>query len=379
MPLPAWGVYPIWVCINKSKHEALSPPPAYPYQPSVDHVEFTTVHGWFMPSQKFSKTVKFDGVPVALEGHDSGLGIPHWASAHPANIMLPLTLLGASHKWPFTAGRRCIDGHAPATFFPGWSPYLYCVSRKKEAAPAAKPDADAGPPTAGAEFKEGVAGNVKSFKENIPGFGHLCIAPVGTTVVLELSLGDLLLGVWRTFVEIGLSTAFSAAFKCLNLDSVWGKADEALEPLQKELAEQLTDKEVSKAVASYYRRKLRDKFVQDAVKGVANDRQLTLPYKLATFDLDTGELKGYSWSHETGWAKHPSMHGKGLKERALITWANPRAEDGQTSTPEPTDDPLVSEDTDDHVCESAEDGYPGLHDSSNDSLDPFLANLPHAG
>ena len=404
-----WPVYPHWVCINESDHEALSPAPAYPLQPKAKHLEVTTACGLYLPSQKFSKTVKFDGWPLALDGHDAGMLILHVTLApFVDNIMLPLTLLGTSTKWPFAAYRRKVEGTTPSAFFPVAVPYTFCHSRAKASGPK-KPDAPeapaapAPPPSSSGATQAATpsgGGNLQMLKEGVPGLGIFSVsALVGRTVEFPFSITDWLLGAARMLMDIALNVAFSQAFKAVKIDL---KASDKLKPLQNEALGYLgtaaannkalrdhLERQATDCFEAYARRKILQKMIQDPIKSYVGTGTVKLPYGLAKLDPNTGDVKLFGWSTNTGWAMAGEF--KGIKGTPVFTWCDPAKEEEPPGTCDGVAEPqmesvdesdLVSEEETIGECEDEDEPEEPLGPYEPEPEDPWadywLDEVPHA-
>ncbi|HLT35234.1 MAG TPA: hypothetical protein VK034_03090, partial [Enhygromyxa sp.] len=123
------AVYEFWLRINKSKHEALFTTGVYAEE--WDYVEFSTVRGPIPMYQSFTKNVIGDSNAMALQGHDFGPLAPHFCNP-PDNVLLPITWVSSSCKWPVTASSRKHDDKSLCAFSPFVAPFLHCHGRKVE-------------------------------------------------------------------------------------------------------------------------------------------------------------------------------------------------------------------------------------------------------
>ena len=129
--LPVFLVYPSSACVSNSTHEAALPGPVYPYLANHDSTELHPVKWVPGPWVKQTKKVFADSGPFMLDGHDTGMMIPHLSPVMD-NMMLPLTMLGSSCKWPFKSMKLKSEKKGHVGFFPGIAPYLHCDSPKKQ-------------------------------------------------------------------------------------------------------------------------------------------------------------------------------------------------------------------------------------------------------
>ncbi len=334
--VPANGVQPWQIRINPiTKHDAVLPP-ATAVVKDHPHVEFSTVHGLIPSFQKFSKKVRFDGQLLALEGHDFGPMAPHLC-APPSNPLLPTTLVGSKCKWPFTAGRRSIEGKSPCAFLLLFVPYIYCSKPKKkkkkekqdkgaegdkpkaEPKPKAKPKPKPGKGgvfdeaedvlesnfrAAGAALSEvggalasgakGAAiGAIAAFPGKLPNAG-LIVLPMGPqTVTMNIGLWDYLLGVAGLLAD--------AAF-----DALWSQFMSARYD-GKALSGNAATRRGS-AIARATKEKIFHRSAKQLVKGIYKSAEVKGPLKFCKFDLKTGEIKVFKLDPlDTGWKLSDSV------------------------------------------------------------------------
>ena len=126
-------VYPVYTLHVRipgpSVHNYYPPPPPVPGavfpapDPSCVNAEGAHTLRWVRPG-KFTSNVEFDGLPVALEGHDTGAMIAH--AAIPLNAGMAITALGSKYKLSFCASTVQANGAPLATFFPVLAPPQFC-------------------------------------------------------------------------------------------------------------------------------------------------------------------------------------------------------------------------------------------------------------
>lgn len=240
--LPVFPIYANSLCVTKSVHAGALPGPAYPY---FENHRSTEVHPvCWMPGPWVVKTAKVigDSQPMVLEGHDTGMMIPH-LSPIMDNILLPMTLLSSSCTFPFILSAKRCEGKAVAGFFPAYAPFVYCDSEAQKKSDKKDKDGDApdAPKPAqplSSDYAQSVAAKnnkvlkaglasprrkgaierkvqdeLNAFGEktkvqlNISGRGRICI-PAKATILMKLSLVDLLHG-WTQFLA---SRTFDALF-----------------------------------------------------------------------------------------------------------------------------------------------------------------------
>jgi hypothetical protein len=278
------GVYETWLRINLSTHEALFPTGVYDAE--YDHGEFSPIRGPIPMYQQFTKTVLGDWNAMALQGHDYGPLAAHFCVPGD-NVLLPITWISSSCKWPVTAPRRLHNGKSLCVFSPFIAPYLHCHGRpatEEEPAPA---------PTASREAKLGakVRSGMGKVAQNVPGVGIVMLPTGGKTIWIRLRALDLLL-------------AAGAVLWDAALDAVWGRVQNG-KPSPSRHVSPFRKGDVITAAAVL--RHARDKLVGDAAKDVAKNiinsvgsGQVAAPFKLAQFDFRTGKLTLWTWE-SGGW------------------------------------------------------------------------------
>lgn len=94
-------------------YSQVPPPPPKPPAP-VPHADIPVPTLWppgfGMGQNQFTATVKHKGLPIASEGHDCGVLIPHIPMAPPLNVLLALIIPFSSRKMMFSASTVPADG-----------------------------------------------------------------------------------------------------------------------------------------------------------------------------------------------------------------------------------------------------------------------------
>lgn len=251
--LPVFPVYTTSLCITKSVHAGALPGPAYPYFENHRSTEIHTV-SW-IPGPWVVKTTKVvgDAQVMVLDGHDTGMMIPH-LSPIMDNVLLPMTLLSSSCKFPFILSAKSGEGKGFAGFFPAYAPFVYCDSEtqkkkngkkkdkesdKKDDKPPEQPQSSdyaqsvaakknkvltqglASPRRKGVierqvQGKLNALAERSNFEMNIGGRGRICIPPKAT-IMMKLSLLDVLHGWMQFFAAKAFDALFGALLKKLNL------------------------------------------------------------------------------------------------------------------------------------------------------------------
>lgn len=329
--LPVFPVYPHSLCISKSTHAGCLPGPAYPYFDNNSSTEVHTVKWIPGPWVKQTGSVLGDSNVMMLSGHDTGMMIPH-LSPIMDNLMLPLTLVGSSCSWPFSSFKVNSKGAGLVGFFPAYAPYIYC-----DAPAADKPSSDAlkakKPPSApgglgdkviqakgkfaaGAKAKAAklpgraklkALGEKTGFSMSVSGRGRIYI-PTCKTVMMRMSLAEILLGWAKVLVAKAFDALVGAALKHLKLGH-------SLRParLDSDAARRLAMREFSagqaRVLSKAAQRELLETFAvnlawkcgyEGVVKSVILDGKLKLPYGLFSMSLSSskgtflwwGELEG---------------------------------------------------------------------------------------
>ncbi len=243
-------VFPVYnssFCFSKSVHPAALPGPAYPY---VDHhtsVEFHAVSWISGPWSSLSSTVYGDFHRLTLAGHDVGMMIPH-VSTLMDNILLPLTLLTSSCKWPFVShSKKAVpesgkEAKGLVAFMYGVVPFVHCdepPDKQKPTNQDAKPDAKPAKPAVEKVDSDDLQGRrlgqkpgeavdaakevnkLASFAEAIginKGRGIVYI-PSEKTVIMSLSYGDFVLAVFDLWISKSFAALAGAMLKPLKLVS----------------------------------------------------------------------------------------------------------------------------------------------------------------
>ena len=130
--LPVFPVYPFSLCVSESTHEGALPGPAYPYFKNNRSTEVHTVMWIPGPWVKKTGSVLGDANVLMLEGHDTGMMIPHISPLmdnllpHPPFVDDPQQLPEVASGWIDSgtvskpaAGLRFQSGASPGMRFDG--------------------------------------------------------------------------------------------------------------------------------------------------------------------------------------------------------------------------------------------------------------------
>lgn len=337
--ISAIPVYARWLRVDLSNHEALFQESGH--HDTWDHVEVSFVLGLIPMYQKFTGNVYGDCNEMALRGHDVGPMVPH-VSLPPTNLLMGLHLLSSSCKWPITAKRRLHRGESLCAYAWALAPYLYCSEKKKkkdEKQPQeGKPGAEGGSKSPGS--KPETSGDGLLWTVATSGYGICMIPTGGKTVWMRLSLMDLILG----WLDVVIMKAMSKVF-----DNVWTGATRLVKPATKAMGRKVVADDAGRYIVEQLLKKAR----KDAVKGIVFKRELSAPFKLASFSDATGELE--VWTYAFGdWHAEP----KGpLRPVELLP------EDTPSKDPEPEPQEWLG---------------PYHPDRDRTLLDEFLEGAPHA-
>jgi hypothetical protein len=309
-------VYDISLVVSKSTHQALLGPT--PPTPVANHesIEIHPVELVPGPWVVKTKTVRADGFAFVLDGHDTGMLIPHIPNVAAVDYMLPLTMLSSSCTWPFVTGSRSADGKCAVGFFPGFAPFIYCdspqpggtSSKALEGKNAARTGSNSKRPQAPA--KPRLESSAKGDKvpsptlaalsdiidvvTKIDGRGLIYIPPA-KTVLMRVSFAD--------FLEGWMRIAVAQAVKGL-VDKFFAPVHEGNPVLfSRRVAERVAWKEIKDhAVHSLASTAL----VDGAVKSIVMDAKIKAPFGVYTFSfaegkgtyLYYGEFDGKPWTFE---------------------------------------------------------------------------------
>lgn len=338
MLLPMIPVYPWSICITKSTHEGMLPGPTYPYFANHQSTEVHTVQWVPGPWAKFSRSVWSDAHANALDGHDTGMLIPH-LSPIMDNLLLPLTLLGSSCKWPFASFKTSADAKGVIGFFPLYAPYLHCDSPKQDAdssddmqdgmrsqgkvqAPGGKQRQVMGKARAGKldKRRKRVANRYAPAKEKldapskslgIEGTGKIYI-PTCKTVLMTFSLGELMVGWAKLLTFKGLDALAGVALRPFRLGTRGPlkrfDTDVAREAGARLLARGMQNaaargasRQAMAAAGQYAGLKLADKALFDGIlKSMVLDGKVKLPYGLFSYSPSTGKGTFLKWGSFEG-------------------------------------------------------------------------------
>lgn len=335
-------VFPVYdnsICISKSTHDALlGPGPTY--SPCANH-KSTEIHTvCFVPGPWVSKTsiVLADDRRFVLDGHNTGMMIPH-LSPMMDNLMLLPTLLGSSCSWPFVSASRSVGKKCVVGFLPLLAPYIFCDSPKEgksnsdaEAAELKKDGkmrmlvvgevpaprlpvasamsgaaSDAAKKVGSMKSKLGsAAGGTKLGKlagkaagTKLGGFAKSIVKvngkgiiyiPMGKTVMMRMSLADLLAGWARIFVANAASAIGGLMVKDWKFkDNGIMDRDAMARVGRKKLAEYMAVSTVNKVCWD------------GLIKSMAMDAKIKAPYGIFSYSPATGK-GSYGWwgTFETG-------------------------------------------------------------------------------
>lgn len=321
--LPVFPVYPYSLCMSSSTHEGALPSPAYPYFANNNSTEVHPVV--LIPGPWVKKTTKVfcDANALILDGHNTGMMIPH-LSPIMDNLMLPLTMLGSSCSWPFRSFKVESEGKGLIGFFPAYAPFVYCDSPKegKSSSDAAQPkpgapkSPDLGERALAAKERMGTAAKAKlpgraklkaigdktGFKMSISGRGRVYI-PACKTIMMRMNLAELLIG-WATFLAAkALDALVGAAFKQLptpgtkhlsRLDSDVARR-RALETFSKNRARVLSAA-ARKEVMQHIAQQTTLKVAKDGIaKSLVLDSKIKAPYGLFSYSFADQKGKFLWW------------------------------------------------------------------------------------
>lgn len=110
---------------HPSIHSGMSPPPVFPPIPMMPHVELPHTVRWSPMGASFTKKVMGDGQALCQLGNDSGIGVLH-ISIPPTNPELLLTIATSMCKWVMCSGAVLGDKKPLVGWFPVLCPYLFC-------------------------------------------------------------------------------------------------------------------------------------------------------------------------------------------------------------------------------------------------------------
>lgn len=256
---------------ERSFHDGAAPSPNYPPVGPIPHVELTHTVRWSPLGAKFSEAVFGDATKLALLGHDSGIGLIH-LSTPSDNLQLWLTMLTASCKWLFASTTVTTQEQAVVGFAP-FAPYLGC-----------------------------------HFPVSLPGTRWF---PLQGTVILPLSLKDLLMGWLRVFATMGADAVAAAVGKTIgpNLEFI---DDGTAARLGRRIAQE------TGALAS-------EEFVKGMSVSVVFEGTVKFPFQLAEVQVFGGDVR------LLGWTRHYSRN----FDRDLYVMAPLEPEVGEAPSAEP--------------------------------------------
>lgn len=338
--LPVFPVYILSTCVTKSFHAGALPSPAYPYFDNHCSREVHTVSWLPGPWVVRTASVFGDFQAMILEGHDTGMMIPH-ISPIMDNILLPMTLLSSSCTFLFSSSSKKCHGKGVAGFFPAYAPFLYCdaeVSQKPEKPGQPKPQQplssdevqrtaakknkvrkfpgeELGPKVKaidqklrGAEQKVqdrlNDLGDRTKYQLNIKGRGKICI-PTKMTILMQLSFADFFYGWGKFLFSRSLDALIGAGLSWLppSKKALAGRYDQSA---ANRLAQQGLER--ADATSELFRRinRLEDRKIQwelykelapeialktvvDNVKLLVTDGKLKAPYGLFSYGLADGK------------------------------------------------------------------------------------------
>lgn len=359
-------VYEHSIIISKSSHQALlGPGPAY--KPFANHtsVEIHPVTWVPGPWVVKTKTVLADGQVFMLEGHDTGMMIPH-ISRNMDNLMLLVTLLTSSCTWPFVTGTRSVGGKCMVGFFPVLAPFIYCDSpdeggtssaaqnselrrQRKMRVPGRKTPVSAPVPSVLMEMSDAAsdgaarrAGNWKalvgavSSRSNalgkllnsetlstitkVDGKGVIYI-PYCKTVLMRMRWAEVLAGWARLFVGNAVSAVTSRVFKPLKHPVTVRRGKRSNPQNIPIFSEALTGRLTKREVAKYVGTTLVNKTAVDGVlKSMVLDMKIKAPWGIFKYDINKGKGSYLYWCTFDGVHPPEEFPLKGLQKH-FDAWA----------------------------------------------------------
>lgn len=363
-------VFPVYassLVISKSTHQALlGPGPTY--KPYGNH-ESREIHrvSW-IPGPWVSKTesVLSDGQVFILDGHDTGMLIPH-LSRIMDNLLLPVTLLTSSCTWPFVTAARSVGGKCVVGFFPKIAPFIFCdapdaggSSSKAEVEELGKQgkvrvlglrDAPVKASNASKESlallrrKErnrsralalGRAGGKHAIRATrsaqklakalepitkVDGKGLIYI-PFSKTVLMQMSLSDLLKGWARLFVGNAIGALTAPLFTPIKLGSpMVVRQNSKANPAMSLFSASATQRVTRRQIGSYLGTTLVNKAAVDgALKPMVLDMKINAPYGIFKYDINKGKGSYLYWGTFDGVRPPEEFPIKGLQTR-FNEWA----------------------------------------------------------
>lgn len=360
-------VYEHSLIISKSTHQALlGPGPAYkPYSnhTSVEIHPVTWVPGpWVVKT----KTVLADGQIFMLDGHDTGMMIPH-ISRIMDNLMLPVTLLTSSCTWPFTTGTRSVGDKCVVGFFPGIAPFIYCDSpedggsstaaevaalrkQRKMRVYGVKAPLPAPVPSLMMEMSDAAtdgaakrvatrkalfapvadrlnklpgataAGNLLGTLTKVEGKGVIYI-PMCKTVLMKMRWTEVLAGWARLFVGNAVGALTSRMFKPLRHPVTVIRGKKSNPKVIPVFSEALTGRLTGREVAKYLGTTLVNKTAVDGVlKSMVLDMKIKAPYGVFKYDIKKGKGSYLYWCKFDGVHPPEEFPLEGLQSR-FNAWA----------------------------------------------------------
>lgn len=345
-------VYENSLIISESTHQALlGPGPAY--KPFANHRSFEVHTVTWIPGPWVvkTKTVLADGQVFMLEGHDTGMMIPH-ISTMMDNLMLPVTLLTSSCAWPFMTGTRSVGGKCVVGFLPFIAPFNFCdapedwgtdsataMNGKQPSKPPAK-SVDSQPRVGNVLTRDRalaigrsggkyavrgavVAGKVASKLgpvaaqiTKVDGKGLIYI-PLCKTVVMRMRLTEVLAGWARIFASNAVSAVTSRVFKPLKHPATVRRGSQDI-PI---FSEALTDRLTKREVAKYLGTTLVNKAAVDGVlKSMVLDMKIKAPYGVFKYDINKGKGSYLYWGTFDGVHPPEEFPLKGLQSH-FDAWA----------------------------------------------------------
>jgi|GEM_PF-4147582 len=331
---PVFPVYRTSLCISKSTHAGALPGPTYPY---FDNHASTEIHIVCMvpgPWVKAAGTVRSDSTHPVLSGHNTGMLIPHMSPVMD-NILILVTLLSSTCRWPFASFKVKMEGQGVVGFFPAYAPFIYCDAPKEDA-----PSSDATQDKlaskgevklrTGAPARKFGPSNVKSKKIKKRLRAHykpltdkvdkarggkkkgrgVIYVPTAKTVMMKFSILEILAGWAQVLITEAFNALAGAILKPLKFDS--GRLLKRLDQdTARRVGEQAVRKawkdtmstkiEAAKELLRYTGMDFANKALFDGMlKAMILDGKVKMPYGLFSFHAGSGKGTFLKWGEFEG-------------------------------------------------------------------------------
>src|SRR5690606_8314413 len=246
------------------------------------------------------------------------------------------------------------------------APYRYCSEEKKKQ----QDQEDKPRPEAGSKSSSGKAESDGWPGALASGYGICMIPTGGKTVWMRLSIMDIILGVADMQIEKLVGKYF---------DKIWTGVKRFVNPATRAAAQKIAPDEAGKYIIN----KLLKKAGKDAVKGMALKFELGAPFKLASLNPNTGEVK--IWTYTFG-SWHPTSNAPLQPVEVLSedppAQPSPTSKEDEPSSNDPPawwSDPEELAEPEPKPVEPAEPREPlGPYDPERTILDDCLEGVPHA-